>query len=101
MSDAMIGTVTAHFYSAHHPAPTNGAYVGAFKKANPGMRPNFFSVSGYDGMHLIYDALKKINGDNNGDAVVVAMKRIKWEILRGSISYDLETREIVESVNVC
>ena len=28
-------------------------------KANNGMRPNFMAVGGYDGMHLIYEALKK------------------------------------------
>ena len=28
------------------------------------MRPNFMSVGGYDGMHLIYEALKKTNGDD-------------------------------------
>ena len=31
----------------------------AFKKADNRMRPNFFAVSGYDGMHLIYEALKR------------------------------------------
>lgn len=100
MSDAMIGTVTAHFYSARHPSPTNVAYVDAFRKANPGMRPNFFSVSGYDGMHLIYEALKKTNGDTNGDALVGAMKGMKWESPRGPISIDPETRDIVQNIYV-
>ena len=45
-------------------APANKAFVEAFKKANGGMRPNFMAVGGYDGMHLIYEALKKTNGDD-------------------------------------
>ena len=43
-------------------APANKAFVEAFKKANNGLRPNFMAVGGYDGMHLIYEALKKTNG---------------------------------------
>ncbi len=32
------------------------------------MNPNFFAVGGYDGMHLIYEALKKTGGKTEGDA---------------------------------
>ena len=59
MGDQIIGTVTAHFYSADHDSPANKAFVEAFKKANNNLRPNFMAVSGYDGMHLMYEALKK------------------------------------------
>src|SRR5436309_4974630 len=30
-------------------------------------RPNFISTGGWDGMHLIYEALKKTNGDTDGE----------------------------------
>ena len=66
MGDAVIGTVTAHIYSADHDSPTNKAFVAAFEKAN-NMRPNFMAVGGYDGMHLIYEALKKTGGKTDGD----------------------------------
>ena len=66
--------VTSLHYSAAHTAPKNKAYVDAFKKANNGMRPNFMSVGGYDGMHLIYEALKKTNGESDGDSLIAAMK---------------------------
>src|SRR6202044_4095834 len=55
MGDAVIGTITAHFYSADHDSAANKAFVAAFRKANDGMRPNFMAVSGYDGMHLMYE----------------------------------------------
>src|SRR5262249_57222742 len=61
MGDAVLGTVTAHFYSAVHPSENNKAFVEAFRNAN-GFRPNFMAVGGYDGMHLIYQALKATNG---------------------------------------
>ncbi len=100
MGDAVLGTVTAHFYSADHDSAANKKYVSAFEKANNGMRPNFMSVGGYDGMHLIYEALKKTNGDTNGDKLVAAMKGMKWESPRGPISIDPETRDIVQNVYI-
>ncbi len=100
MGDQLIGTVTAHLYSAAHPSPTNKAWVEAFKKANNGMRPNFMAVSGYDGMHLIYEALKKTNGSTDGDKLIAAMKGMKWESPRGPISIDPDTRDIVQNIYI-
>ena len=77
----------------------NKAYVAAFKKAN-GLRPNFISVGGYDGMHLIYQALKKTNGDTGGDVLIAAMKGMAWEGPRGPISIDPETRDIIQNEHI-
>jgi len=100
MSDAMIGTVTAGFYSVAHPSALNKEYVAAFKLANANVRPNFISVSAYDGMHLIYEALKKTGGKTEGDALVAAMKGMSWESPRGPVSIDPETREIVQNIYI-
>jgi branched-chain amino acid transport system substrate-binding protein len=97
--DAALGVITAHFYSAAHPSPMNKAYVEAFKKAS-NMRPNFMSVGGYDGMHLIYEALKKTGGKTDGDELINAMKGMKWESPRGPISIDPETRDIIQNIYV-
>jgi branched-chain amino acid transport system substrate-binding protein len=96
--DAAIGVITAHNYSTAHPSAKNKDYVAAFRKANNNMRPNFASVGGYDGIHLIYEALKKTNGNTNGDALLAAMKGLKWESPRGPISIDPETRDIVQTI---
>src|SRR5246500_5375120 len=61
MGDAMLGAITAHFYSAAHPSPLNQAFADAYRKQT-GNRANFMAVSGYDGMQLIYQALAKTNG---------------------------------------
>jgi branched-chain amino acid transport system substrate-binding protein len=100
MGDVALGVITTQFYSAAHPSPENKAYVEAFKKANKGMRPNFMSVGGYDGMHLIYEALKKTNGNTDGDALVNAMKSMSWTSPRGPISIDPATRDIVQNIYV-
>ena len=99
MGDAMLGVVTAGMYSAAHPSPTNKAYVEAFKKAN-NFRPNFISVGGYDGMHLIYEALKKTGGKTDGDSLVAAMKGMSWESPRGPMSIDPETRDMIQNVYI-
>jgi branched-chain amino acid transport system substrate-binding protein len=100
MGDAVIGTVTAHFYSADHDSPTNKAFVAAFKKANGGLRPNFMAVSAYDGMHLMYESLKKAGGKTDGDSLVAAAKGMAWESPRGPVSIDPETRDIIQNVYI-
>jgi branched-chain amino acid transport system substrate-binding protein len=95
--DVMLGVITAHHYSAAHPSEMNKKYVAEFKKAN-NFRPNFISTGGWDGMHLIYEALKKTNGSTDGDAMLAAMKGMKWESPRGPISIDPETRDIVQNI---
>ena len=99
MGDAALGTVTAHFYSADHNSAKNKAYVAAFEKAN-NFRPNFMSLGGYDGMHLIYEALKKTGGKADGDSLLAAMKGMSWESPRGPITIDPETRDIIQNVYV-
>jgi branched-chain amino acid transport system substrate-binding protein len=99
MGDAVIGAVTAHLYSADHDSAKNKVYVEAFKKAN-NFRPNFMSVGGYDGMHLIYEALKKTGGKADGDSLIAAMKGMAWESPRGPISIDPETRDIVQNIYI-
>ena len=97
--DAALGAITAHHYSAAHPSPKNKAFVEAFKKAS-GMRPNYMGVAGYDGMHLIYEALKKTGGATDGVKLMDAMKGTAWESPRGPVSIDPETREIVHNIYV-
>ena len=100
MGDVMLGTVTAYFYSAAHPSEKNRAFVDGMRKANNGMRANFFGVSGYDGMHVIYEALRKTAGSSDGDALVGAMKGMAWESPRGPISIDPETRDIIQNIYI-
>ena len=88
MGSPALGVVTSFHYSAAHPSPENKAYVAEFMKANNGMRPNFHSVGGYDGMHLIYEALKKTGGDTDGEKLLAAMKGMAWVSPRGPMSID-------------
>jgi branched-chain amino acid transport system substrate-binding protein len=99
MGDVALGVVTAHHYSAAHASPENKAFVEAFKKANDGLRPNFMAVGGYDGMHALYEGLKKTKGAG-GEALVEAMKGLSWTSPRGPISIDPQTRDIIQNVYI-
>ena len=99
MGDAVLGAVTAHIYSAAHPSAKNKEFVAAYKKAY-NSRPGFMAVGGYDGIHLIYEALKKSGGKTDGDSLLAAMKGMAWESPRVPISIDPETRDIVQNVYI-
>ena len=62
--------------------------------------PDFFSIGGYDGMHVIYEALKKTGGKTDGDSLIAAAKGLKWESPRGPMSIDPETRDVVQTIYI-
>ena len=99
MGDQMLGMITSGSYSAAHDSVLNRAYVAAFEKAN-GFRPNFVSVGAYDGLQLIYEGLKKTNGNADGDTLLAAIKGMAFESPRGPISIDAETRDIVQNIYI-
>ncbi len=98
MGDGAIGVVTSHHYSTYHPSAMNKKFVADFGKANKGMRPNFMAVGGYDGMRVIYDALKASKGQGGGDGLLAAMKGQIFESPRGKIFIDAQTRDIVQNI---
>ena len=51
-------------------------------------------------MHAIYAALKKTNGDTDGEKLINAVKGMAWESPRGPISIDPETRDIIQTVYI-
>jgi branched-chain amino acid transport system substrate-binding protein len=99
MGDAALGLITAFHYDHNHKSPANAKFVGAYNKAF-GRNPDFFSIGGWDGMHLIYESLKKTGGKADAESLIAAAKGMKWESPRGPISIDPETRDIVQTVYV-
>ena len=98
MGEGALGVVTSHHYSAAHPSPLNKKFVEGFEKANKGMRPNFMAVGGYDGMRVIYEALKTTKGNGGGDALLAAMKGQIFESPRGPMFIDAQTRDVVHNM---
>jgi len=99
MGDASLGILTVYHYDPNHDSRMNREFVQAFN-AEFKRNPNIYSIGGYDGMHLIYEALKKAGGKTDGDALIGAAKGMKWESPRGPVSIDPETRDIVQNVYI-
>ena len=100
MGDVALGLVTSHPYSASHDSAANKKFVPAFMKQSKGIRPNFFGVAAYDGMRVIYEAVKATKGQGDGQALVNAMKGQIFESPRGPIYIDGQTRDIVQNVYI-
>jgi branched-chain amino acid transport system substrate-binding protein len=98
MGDGALGVVTSHHYSTAHPSAMNKKFVADFEAANKTMRPNFMAVGGYDGMHIIYEALKTTKGQGGGDALLAAMKGQVFESPRGPVLIDAQTRDITQDI---
>ena len=58
------------------------------------------AVQSYDGMHLIYEALKKTKGVTDGEALVNAMKGMSWISPRGPMTIDPATREVIQNIYI-
>jgi branched-chain amino acid transport system substrate-binding protein len=99
MGDGVLGMITSYNYSAAHESPENTAFVEAFKKANDKMRPNVIGLSGYDGMHLIYEAIRKADS-TDGSKLIDAMKGMSWTSPRGPMSIDPQTRDVTQNVYI-
>jgi branched-chain amino acid transport system substrate-binding protein len=99
MGDAAIGIITVFHYDYTHDSALNRQFVAAYNAAY-GRNPDIFSVGGYDGMHIIYEALKKTGGNADGDSLIDATKGMSWESPRGPVSIDPETRDIINTVYI-
>jgi branched-chain amino acid transport system substrate-binding protein len=98
MGDASLGIITVYHYDHNHDSAMNKAFVSSFAAEYGGRNPNIYSIGGWDGMHLIYEVLKKTGGKTDGESLIAAAKGMRWESPRGPISIDPETRDIVQTV---
>jgi len=99
LGDLALGRLSAWHYDYNHQSKMNQDFVKAFN-AEFKRNPDFFAVGGYDGMHLIYEALKKTGGKADGDALIAAAKSLKWESPRGPVAIDPATRDVVQNIYI-
>jgi len=98
MGESALGIISGWHYSWTHNSPENATFVKGIREILKGRNPDQFTVSGYDGMALIYKALEKTGGKADGDTLIAAMKGMSWMSPRGPISIDPETRDIIQTV---
>jgi branched-chain amino acid transport system substrate-binding protein len=99
MGDVALGIITGFHYDFNHQSPMNLAFVRDYR-AMFNRNPDMFAAGGYDGMHLIYEALKKAGGKTDGESLIAAAKGMAWESPRGPMSIDPETRDVIQTVYI-
>ena len=100
MGDTALDMITAWHYDYMDKNPLNQKFVKEYQGVANGRNPDFFSIGGYDGMHVIYEAVKKAGGKTDGDSLIAAAKGLKWDSPRGPMSIDPETRDVVQTIYI-
>jgi branched-chain amino acid transport system substrate-binding protein len=99
LGDSAIGVLSVWNYDYKLDNPLNRAFVQTFKQQH-NRNPDVFSIGAYDGMHVIYEAVKEAGGKLDGDSLVAAAKGLAWVSPRGPMSIDPETRDAVQTIYV-
>ena len=99
MGDVALGVLTVHHYSAAATRPANKAFVAAWKKEyGAGSTPNFVAVGAWDGMDMMFQAIKAQKGKLDADKTMEMFKNYRNpNSPRGPISIDPATRDIVQN----
>ena len=101
LGEAALGWITAGHYTADLETPENKKFVAAWTaEYGDKMRPDFFTVQGWDAMAAVVHVVKTLNGKIDGDKAVAALKGWKFASPRGPISIDPDTRDIVQNIYV-
>ena len=99
MGEIALGIITASHYDYNLKNAANQAFVKAYSDAY-GRNPDIFSIGGWDGIHLIYEALKKTGGKTDGESLINAAKGMKWDSPRGPMWTDPDTRDVVQTIYI-
>ncbi len=99
MGDVALGVLTVHHYSAAATRPANRAFVAAWKKEyGADSTPNFVAVGAWDGMDMMFQAIKAQKGKLDPDKTMEMFKNYtNPNSPRGPISIDPATRDIVQN----
>jgi len=99
MGDAAIGTIVMGHYAVDLDTAQNKTFNEEWHKAyGKDSYPDFMSAAGWDTMHVIFDTIKKLNGNlSDGAKVVDAMKGWSADGPRGMVMIDPATRDIVQN----
>jgi branched-chain amino acid transport system substrate-binding protein len=77
----------------------NTRYKAAYQKL-AGRLPGAIALGGYDGMAVIYEVARKLNGKIDPDKAMAAIKGMKVKSPRGDLTIDPETRDTVANMYV-
>jgi|TARA_R100001143_G_scaffold63315_2_gene69684 branched-chain amino acid transport system substrate-binding protein len=100
IGDVALGLVTSHHYSMAHDSPENKELIKAYQDVHgPDARVNFYMAATWDGMNMMYDIIRELDGNIDGDKAVELAKNMKITSPRGPIEFD-ENRDVVQNVYI-
>lgn len=101
IGDEVEGTYSSNHYTASNTNPQNvllrKTLVEMFGK---NAIPDIGSVAAWDGMDLIYGAIKKLGPKFTAEQFVAFSKTFKFNSPRGDVKLDPETRDMINNVDV-
>jgi branched-chain amino acid transport system substrate-binding protein len=101
LGDRALGAVTVLNYTTALDNDANKAFLKAYAVANPNRPPaTFVTVAAYDTMGMIYETVRKLDGNVSGDKAIQALSGMKRDSPRGPISIDPATRDIVQNMYI-
>ncbi len=101
IGDSAIGVVSAFHYSLSLDSPRNRDFVAAYRRMHGADSiPNFASVAAYDGMHVIYETARRLEGRIDGDRAMEAIKGMQIDSPRGPITIDPAERDVIQDIYI-
>jgi branched-chain amino acid transport system substrate-binding protein len=101
LGERALGAVTVLNYSTALDNDANKAFLKAYAAANPNRPPaTFVTVAAYDTMGMIYETIRRLNGNVTGPQAIKTLAGMKWNSPRGPISIDATTRDIVQNMYI-
>jgi branched-chain amino acid transport system substrate-binding protein len=102
MGDLPLGVVSSGTYTLTNKTPANQAFVKAWHKAyGENDIPDFVSIQGWDGMAMIFDVIKKTNGNFTGEQAMKILSHYSTkDSPRGPFRIDPKTRDIVQNIYI-
>ncbi|MES2535949.1 MAG: ABC transporter substrate-binding protein [Pseudomonadota bacterium] len=101
MGNDALGIITSFHYSIAHKSPENTAFLKAYADANPGAgRADYLALGGYDGMAAVYEVVRKLNGNVDGEKSIAVLKGMKLNSPRGPVTIDARSGDMVQNIYI-
>jgi branched-chain amino acid transport system substrate-binding protein len=101
IGDPALGVYSSYYYSYVLNNPRNREFTERYWKLHgKDSVPDPAAVAAYDGMHVIYEAIRKTAGRSDGDAAMQAIKGLAWESPRGPMRIDPVERDVVQDMYI-
>jgi branched-chain amino acid transport system substrate-binding protein len=95
-----FGVITSSHYSHEHDSALNHEFVDGFRGITGGRFPNYLAVGGYDGMGVLYEVIRRLDGAIDPDRAMQVMKGLSVESPRGPLEIDPGSRDVIQTVYI-